>query len=57
MAMCDCSAPRRRSSVAPLAMVSCQGCALHHDAVRCAVARMASMVARGRGSGRNARQL
>ena len=55
--MWDCRALRRRASAAPLAMVSCQGCALHHDAVRCAAARMASMVLRGSGSGRKARQL
>jgi nitroreductase len=39
----------------PLAISTCQGWLLHHDAVRCATLRMCAMVARGTSCGRNAR--
>src|SRR4029450_12902631 len=40
---------------APEAITNCHGWLLHHDAVFCAAARMRSTVARGTGSGLNAR--
>ncbi len=43
------------SLASPLAISTCQGWLLHHDAVRCATVRMCSMVARGTSCGRNAR--
>jgi hypothetical protein len=40
----------------PEVIANCHGWLLHHDAVFCAAVNMRSMVARGTGCGRNARQ-
>ena len=50
--------PARSASVpAPSVMWSCHGWVLHHEALRCATARICSMISRSTGRGRKCRQL
>jgi hypothetical protein len=51
------SAAENARAEAPEAIATCQGCALHQEAVRCATARICSIVSCGTGSDLKPRQL